>query len=149
MDMLDKNIDLIGAVTAAAFYISAIMVFLSRLRGKRHIEYWLGIFEISLSIPIIYLFIAALRAERPIIYFIQLGIMLLWLIVELFLDYILKIDFRKIRWMVICYVVLFFGAAGGMIGIASNAGRGWSIASIILFLIMAVLAFVQRKITGM
>lgn len=51
--------------------------------------------------------------------------------------------------MVISYVTLFFAGAGGMLGVAAYAGRGWSIASIVLFLIMAVLAFVQRKVTGM
>jgi hypothetical protein len=75
--------------------------------------------------------------------------MLAWLIVEALMDYILKIDFRNIRWMVISYVVLFFAGAGGMLGVAANAGRGWSISAIILFLIMAVLTFVQRLVTGM
>jgi hypothetical protein len=36
-----------------------------------------------------------------------------------------------------------------MLGVAANAGRGWSISAIILFLIMAILAFVQRAVTGM
>ena len=53
------------------------------------------------------------------------------------------------RWMVISYVVLFFAGTGGLLGVASNAGRGWSISAIILFLIMAVLTFVQRAVTGM
>jgi len=75
--------------------------------------------------------------------------MLAWLVLEALLDYILKVDFRNVRWMVISYVVLFFAGAGGMLGVASNAGHSWSIASIILFLIMAVLTFVQRAITGM
>jgi hypothetical protein len=51
--------------------------------------------------------------------------------------------------MVISYVVLFFAGTGGMLGVARNAGRGWSILGIILFLIMAILAFVQRAVTGM
>jgi len=46
--------------------------------------------------------------------------------------------------MVISYVTFFFAAAGGMIGVANLAGSGWAIAAVILFLIMAVLAFVQR-----
>jgi hypothetical protein len=75
--------------------------------------------------------------------------MLAWLIVEALLDYILKIDFRNIRWMLISYTVLFFAGAGGMLGVAANAGRGWSIAAIVLFLIMTVLTFVQRAVTGM
>jgi uncharacterized membrane protein YtjA (UPF0391 family) len=69
--------------------------------------------------------------------------------VEALLDYILKIEFRNVRWMVISYVVIFFAGAGGMLGIAANAGRGWTILASILFLIMAVLVFVQRLVTGM
>jgi hypothetical protein len=75
--------------------------------------------------------------------------MLAWIVVEALLDYILKIDFRHVRWMVISYVVLFFAGAGGMLGVAANAGRGWSIVAIVLFIIMAILAFVQRAVTGM
>jgi hypothetical protein len=50
--------------------------------------------------------------------------------------------------MVISYVMLFFAGSGGILGIATNAGRGWSLLTIALFLAMAVLAFVQRRVTG-
>jgi len=149
MSVLSKNIDLLGAIVAVAFYISAIMVFAFRLGGKPQVGYWLGIFEFCLAIPMLYLLIKAPEHNRPTIYYIQIGLMLLWLVVELLLDYILKIDFRQIKWMVISYVTLFFAGTGGMLGVAAHAGRGWSIASIGLFFIMAILAFVQRKVTGM
>jgi len=97
----------------------------------------------------IFLLLKAPQLERPALYYIQIGCMLAWLLVEALLDYILKVDFRNVRWMVISYVVLFFAGTGGMLGVASNAGRGWSISAIVLFLIMAVLTFVQRAITGM
>jgi len=149
MSVLNKNIDLLGAIVAVAFYISAIMVFAFRLGGKPQVGYWLGIFEFCLAIPMLYLLIKAPEHNRPTIYYIQIGLMLLWLVVELLLDYILKIDFRQIKWMVISYVTLFFAGTGGMLGVAAHAGRGWSIVSIVLFLIVAILAFVQRKVTGM
>ena len=149
MSILNKNIDLLGAIVAVTFYVSAIMVFAFRLGGKSQVGFWLGIFEFCLAIPMLYLLVKAPENNRPAIYYIQIGLMLLWLVVELLLDYILKIDFRQIKWMVISYVTLFFAGTGGMIGVAANAGRGWSIASIVLFLIMAILAFVQRKVTGM
>jgi len=149
MSILNKNIDLLGAIVAVAFYVSAIMVFAFRLGGKPQVGYWLGIFEFCLAIPMVYLLIKAPELNRPILYYIQIGFMLLWLVVELLLDYILRIDFRQIKWMVISYVTLFFAGTGGMLGVASHAGRGWSIVSIVLFLIMAILAFVQRKVTGM
>lgn len=141
--------NLIGAITAIVFFVSAILVFISRLVGKPQYGHWIGYFEFALAIPLIYLLITASKYQRPAIYYIQIVAILLWLVVELLLDYLLKIDFRSIRWMVIAYVMLFFAGAGGLLGIASNAGKGWSIAAIILFLLMAALTFIQRAVTGM
>ena len=146
--MLEKT-NLLGAIVAIAFYVSAILVFVFRLLGKPHYGHWIGYFEFLLAIPMIFLLLKALQLQRPALYYIQIGCMLAWLVVEALLDYILKIDFRNIRWMVISYVVLFFAGTGGMLGVARYAGRGWSISAIILFLIMAVLTFVQRAVTGM
>jgi len=72
-----------------------------------------------------------------------------YLAVELVLDYILKLEFRSSRPAVIAYVTLFFAAAGGLIGVASRAGKIWTAISIPLFLAVAFLAFYQRKVTGM
>ena len=146
--MLEKT-NLLGAVTAVAFFVSAILVFVFRLLGKPQYGHWIGYFEFLLAVPLLFLLIQAPQLGRPALYYIQIGCMLAWLVVEALLDYILKIDFRNVRWMVISYVVLFFAGTGGMLGVASNAGRGWSISAIILFLVMAVLTFVQRAITGM
>lgn len=141
--------NLLGAIVAVAFYISASLVFISRLAGKPEYGHWIGYFEFLLAIPLIFLLLTAPRLQRPALYYIQIGCMLAWLVVEALLDYILKIDFRSVRWMVISYVMLFFAGAGGMLGVAANAGGAWKISAIILFLIMAVLTFVQRAITGM
>ena len=139
----------LGASVAVAFYVSAILVFVLRLLSIPKLENWLGYFEFLLAIPLVYLLLRAPQLQRPALYYIQIGCMLAWLIAEALLDYILKIDFRNVRWMVIGYVVLFFAGTGGMLGVAANAGRGWSITAITLFLIMAVLAFVQRAVTGL
>jgi len=146
--MLDTT-NLLGAIVAVTFYISAIFVFIFRLSGKPQFGNWIGYFEFLLSIPMVYLLVKAPQLQRPILYYIQIGLMLTWLFVELLLDYGLKIDFRKVRWMVISYVMLFFAGTGGMLGVASLAGRVWLIVSVILFFIMAVLAFVQRAVTGL
>jgi len=134
--MLEK-MNLLGAIVAVAFFVSAILVFIFRLLGKPQHGHWIGYFEFLLAIPLVFLLLKAPQLERPALYYIQIGCMLAWLVVEALLDYILKIDFRNIRWMVISYVVLFFAGTGGMLGVASNAGRVWSISAIILFLIMA------------
>lgn len=144
-----EKTNLIGAITTVAFFVSASLVFVSRLAGRPRFGFWLGIFELLLAIPLVYMLIKAPSEGRPTLYYIQVAAILLWLAVELLLDYILKIDFRQVRWMVITYVVLFFAGAGGLVGIASNAGKPWSIIAIVLFLIMTVLTFVQRAVTGM
>ena len=146
--MLEKT-NLLGAIVAITFFVSASLVFIFRLLGKPQYGQSLGYFEFLLAIPMVYLLWKAPQLGRPTLYYIQVGCMLAWLVVEALLDYILKVDFRNIRWIVISYVVLFFAGTGGMLGVAVNAGRGWSIAAIVLFLIMAILTFVQRAVTGM
>jgi len=146
--MLEK-MNLLGAIVAVAFYVSAIFVFIFRLLGKPQYGLWIGYFEFLLAIPMLFLLLKAPQLERPVLYYSQIGCMLTWLVVEALLDYILKVDFRNIRWIMISYVVLFFAGTGGLLGVAANAGRGWSISAVILFLIMALLTFVQRAVTGM
>jgi len=140
--------NLLGAIVAVAFYISAILVFTSRLIGKPEFGHRIGYIEFLLAIPLVYLLLTAPQLKRPVLYYVQIGLMIAWLLVELLLDYVLKIEFRQVRWAVIGYVVLFFAGSGGMLGVAANAGRAWTISAIILFLAMAVLAFVQRAVTG-
>lgn len=146
--MLERT-NLLGAVTAVTFFVSAILVFFFRLLGKPQYGHWIGYFEFILAIPLVFLLLTAPQLGRPSLYYIQIGCMLAWLMVEALLDYILKVDFRNVRWIVISYVILFFAGTGGMLGVAAHAGRGWSIAAITLFLIMAILTFVQRAVTGM
>ncbi len=141
--------NLLGGIVTVFIYSLVILVFLTRLAADTRIEHWLGIILIVMIIPLLYLLIAARGADRPTLYFIQLGLMITYLIVELLVDYVFKLDFRDVRWMTIAYVTLFFAATGGMLGVASHAGKGWSYASIVLFLVMAALAFIQRRITGM
>jgi hypothetical protein len=138
--MLAKT-NLLGATVAVAFFVSAIIVFIFRLLGKPQYGHRIGYFEFLLAIPLIFLLLKAPQLQRPALYYIQIGCMLAWLVAEALLDYILKVDFRNVRWMVISYVVLFFAGTGGLLGVAANAGVIWSI--------LAVLTFVQRAITGM
>jgi hypothetical protein len=144
-----RNVNILGAIVAIAFFLSAILVFGFRLAGKPQVGHWIGYFEFLLALPMIYLLLTGPRLERPVLYYIQIGLMLAWLLVEALLDYFLKIDFRSTRWVVISYVMLFFAGSGGLVGVAANAGRGWTLAAGVLFLLMAVLTFVQRAVTGM
>jgi len=95
-----------------------------------------------------YLLIKAPKFNRPPLYYVQIVIMLVFLIGLFLADYILKYNFRQTQWMVISFVVLYCAGMGGMIGIAAWAGRTWTISAITLFFIAVILAFVQRAVTG-
>jgi hypothetical protein len=143
------SVDRVGAVVAHMIYITCILLFCARLVDKPGVEHWLGLVLMLALIPLTYLMVMTRTYARPPLYYVQVSLMIAFLIVELLLDYVLKIQFRQERWMVIAYVMLFFGATGGMLGVAATAGRTWTFSSIGLFLTMTVLAFVQRARTGL
>lgn len=126
-----------------------IAVFISRILGWLEIERWVGFASSLIIVPLVYLFVVGLGTGRRKIYFVWLALMVLFALFELVVDQILRIDLRSAQWTVIPYVMFFFAATGGMIGVASQAGKAWAITTVIIFLIMAILAFVQRGITGL
>ncbi len=144
-----EQLNLLGAIVTLLFFTSAIGVFIGRLANAPIFGFTMGLIEFFLILPVLYLLFTASAQHRNTLYFVQLLLFILWLIVELLFDYVYKLDFRNTRWIVILYVMLFFSAAGGMLGIGSLAGKGWTLALVILFFVMGILAFVQRAITGM
>jgi hypothetical protein len=146
---LARIADLVGAITANSYMLLIIAMFIARILGWLEIGRWIGIVSSFVLIPLICLFIVAFKTDRHIIYFVWLTLMILFALFELIVDDILRVDFRNVQWAVIPYVMFFFAATGGMIGLASQAGKPWSIVTSVIFLIMAVLAFVQRGITGL
>ena len=144
-----NRINLCGAILANVINISTISIFISRLLGKPEIGHWIGIIILLSIIPLFYLIYSAKSLSRARIYYIWVGLMIVFIVVEFLVDWFPRIDIRNNLLLVIPYVMVFFGATGGMIGVASLAGKRWAVATITSFLIMAVLAFVQRQVTGM
>jgi hypothetical protein len=143
-----EKMNLLGAIVALIIYISSILTFISRLLFRIQPGHWIGYPLLLMAFPLGYLLLKAPQLQRPMLYYIQIGLMLVWILVVFLLDHALKIEFRQTQWMVISFVVLYFAGAGGMLGVAASAGRGWTISAVILFLVAAVLAFVQRAVTG-
>lgn len=146
--MLERA-NLLGAVVAIGYYALTILLFVLRLLGRAQLGHLLASLQFLAAPVLIYLLIVGPSLGRPWLTYVQIALMLFFLVVELLLDYVLKIEFRQIRWAVITYVTLFFAATGGMLGLAADAGRPWALIAEILFLVMAILAFVQRAVTGM
>lgn len=146
--MMERE-NLVGAAVAHWIYGASTLVFVLRLLRMPEVEHWMGVGVLLAAFPLGYLLFKGPSLGRSALYYLQIGLMLAWLVVEFLLDYWPGMEFRETRWIVIPYVTLFFAGAGGMIGVAKLAGRGWTISAVILFLIMGVLTFVQRAVTGM
>lgn len=140
--------NLLGAIVAHIIFISSIVTFSTRLTFGVKPGHWVGIPILLMVFPLTYLLMKAPELQRQPLYYIQVGLMLIFLAALFFVDYVFKVDFRQTQWMVVSFVVLYFAAMGGMIGVAALAGRGWATSAIVLFLIAGVLAFVQRAVTG-
>jgi len=144
-----ERANLVGAVVAHWIYSVSILVFILRLLQMPKLGHWIGVGVLLTAFPLGFLQFKAPSLDRSALYYLQIGLMLAWLVVEFLLDWWPGIEFRQTRWIVISYVTLFFGGAGGMIGVAALAGHGWTISAVIVFLVMGILAFVQRAVTGM
>ena len=147
--MAINRINLYGAILANVINISTISIFIARLFGEPEIGHWIGIIVLLSLFPLFYFLFSARALNRTKIYYIWIGLMIVFIIVDFLVDWYPKIEFRDNLLVVVPYVMLFFGATGGMIGVASLAGKRWAVVTVSSFLIMAVLAFVQRQVTGM
>lgn len=123
-------------------------VFTARLAGWEGWDRIFGAVALLVAVPVTFLLIRAPRTGRPRLYFIWLATILLFQAVELSLDYVFAVDFRRNMAVVIPYVVLFFAAMGGLLGLASRAGKMWVWITGPLFLAVAALTFVSRAVTG-
>jgi hypothetical protein len=145
---MSLDLEFLGAVTTFIIYLLSILVFIFRVSGKLNSARRAGIGILLMAIPLTYLLITAPGEQRQPLYYIQIGFMLLWMLVTLLVDYIYEAAFRdNLRWVIV-YVILFFAGTGGMLGVSSLAGQTWITVNGILFLVMAVMAFVQRAKTG-
>ena len=141
--------DLVGAITANVYMLLIIAVFAARILGLLEIGQWIGLASTLALIPLAYLFVVGLHTNRRRIYFVWLSLMISLLLFELIVDHMVRLDFRSATWTAVPYVMFSFGATGGMIGVAAQAGRTWAIVTTLIFIIMAAMAFIQRAETGL
>jgi len=91
-----SRINILGASISVIILTICSLIFIFRLLDQQTVEYWLGIVLLLTAIPLFYLLFRAYQFQRPTIYYIQIGIMIGFLIIELFLDYVFKLEFRDV-----------------------------------------------------
>jgi hypothetical protein len=110
-----KTIDLGVFIIANLVNILLVGIFLARPVGFKKVEYILGLVMVSLILPVGFaVLLNALRRREWWTIVLPL-LLILFLVIELLFDYILKLDFRStaLLWP---YLLVFYVALMGMIG---------------------------------
>jgi hypothetical protein len=113
--------DLVAIAAANAVNLLIAALFLARLRGSSS-EYWLGLAAIAMGVPLLVVLVSNAQSHRACWAVVQPGLMVVYLVVELLLDYVWKINFRggPLLWP---YVLLYYTALMAMVGYAFLVGR--------------------------
>lgn len=139
-----ESINLLGSVIANTNNILLIFLFLARIYKYPKVEYWLGVVFLLSIVPLTYMLIKAVESKKTMIYFVQISLMIGFIVVEFLLDYLLKLDFRQNQNYVIPFLILFYASLGGMIGIASHSGKQWTVITVITFLLMTIISLIMH-----
>ena len=139
---LTKSQDIIFVLSAVIFNVLVSVVYLATKFDLIELLRISGIIVISLIVP----FAITLRgymkdkAEKKII--ISNVIILLYLVIELLLDYILKIPFREILALHVLYIIIFYAAEFSIISVSFNIDRKAGFVVAITFcILLGCLAF--------
>ncbi len=143
-----RAMNLVGAVTGLAWYLSCVLVFLLRLAGRAGGDRVVGFAQMALALPLALLLATAPGLSRPPLFYVQAALLLAFVLFEGIADAILRVDIRSARGTLIAYVVFFFAASGGMLGVIALSGQAWLLAGVAAFLAAAGLAFAQHASTG-
>ena len=117
-------------------------VYLTSKAGRLDLTKWIGDYILFLSIPFGVVLVAYMAAGRPLRYQLSLGLILVYLAIELLLDRILKIDFRKMLIPHVLYIALFYFVQFALITTAFYINRiaGW-VVSVSFWILLVALAY--------
>lgn len=115
---LSRVMDIIFIASAIIFFILVSGIFITSKFGYLVLRWVLGALVMFLIVPFTVVLIGNLKekAEKPVI--ISLLVILFYLLLELTLDYILRIPFREMPALHIFYIIVLYVASFNMIGVS-------------------------------
>ncbi|MFN2165062.1 MAG: hypothetical protein ACK2U9_02235 [Anaerolineae bacterium] len=143
-----QTIDLIVVVAANLFNLLMMAIFLTRPKGWKRFERIVGLVMISLALPLAVAVILNVLGQRPW-WFIALPIpLILHSIVELLLDYILRLNWRK-TWLLGPCLALFYLGQISLIGYAFAVEPVYGFVTLVTyFLCLGATRYAHAKVVG-
>ena len=115
--------NILFVVSAIIFNIGVSGVYLATKFNNGVLLQIFGAIVVLLLIPFAVSFIVYIKEKSEKKTIISIVIILLYLVLEIVLDYILKIPFRDILALHIPYIIVFYVAAFSIIGVSFNIDR--------------------------
>jgi hypothetical protein len=134
--------DLLFVICALVFNLTVIGVYVSAGLKRMDLSRVFGTGTLVLTFPLIAIFIDYINIGKPLLTLLMFGAIFLYMAVELLLDFIFKIEFRKITARHIPYIFLFYLAEFCFLFITYSISTicGW-IVSASFWLLLAGLIF--------
>jgi hypothetical protein len=134
--------DLLFVLTAVAFNLLIAAIFIAQKLGKDKLVKTFGILWLWLIIPLALVFVAYWQTGKEARILLYFGLIFLYMLAELLLDYVFKIDFRSRLITHVPYIVLEYIALFSLIAIAFDIDQRWGmVVSICFWILMGSLIF--------
>ncbi len=135
----------IFGISAIAFNLLIAGIFIAQKKGDLRMVRKIGSMVIALSLPFGYVLYQNLMEGGNIWARVALAVVLAYQLVELLMDYLLKIDFRS-KWVThVPYILLEYAAFAGLIYTAFTISDfwGWTV-SVTFWVAMAALLYLMK-----
>ena len=117
-----RIVDITLFVIANLVNLLMVGIFLARPKGLERVEFVLGIVVVAMALPVGAAVISNILGKREWWTTVLPLLLLLFLVIELLFDYILKIDFRStaLLWP---YIIVYYLGLMGMVGYSFLIGK--------------------------
>jgi hypothetical protein len=135
-------IDFIFVLSAVAFNLLIAAIFVAQKQGREKLVRTFGIMWLWLIVPLALVFVSHWQAGREMRILVSFGLVFFYMLVELLLDYVFKVDFRSQAITHVPYIILEYVALFSLIVIAFDVHRGWGwVVTICFWILMGSLIF--------
>jgi hypothetical protein len=128
--------DLILVIAAVLFHLSIVGVYIAQKKGRDKLVRAFGSATLLLGIPLVVVFGHYIASGEPSWKLISFGFIFFYLLVELLLDFVFKIEFRKKLIPHVLYIILFYIAIVGFIRMSFAVNTNWGYAVSVAFWIL-------------
>jgi hypothetical protein len=120
---MTKLIDLVFICSSVILNVSVSLVYIVTKLGDMALTQVFGGIAVSMIVPFAVTLIGYLRAKESKKTIISNAIVLFYLVLELLLDYVLRIPFREILAIHVPYIVVFYAALFSMMAVSFEKNK--------------------------